>query len=143
MRLLARITRLTFGNVAMQKLCFHALVRLRLLDIRMVSLIAACLRSEDTELVSWAIFLMHEFIIKDIAREAFTQIRGLVRILTGVMGSTETAIPRIVLRTLKCLGIRNEGFQADMVRQGVLGPLIPALSSSDDETRFWALALLH
>ncbi|KAJ3085450.1 hypothetical protein HK102_014157 [Quaeritorhiza haematococci] len=99
--------------------------------------------TDDMELVSWAVFLMHEFVIKDIARQAFCNVKGILKILSSLLGTEETCIPRIILRTLKCLGIRNEAFQLEMVRSGLVKKTIPCLKSSDEESQYWALALLH
>ncbi|KAJ3291789.1 hypothetical protein HK104_005803 [Borealophlyctis nickersoniae] len=156
-RLLAQMTRFTFGNNNMQKLCLHSLVRLissmdhpeamkqltRLAEMNMVPLVSSCLRNEDVELASWAVFLTHEFVMKDVGRSEFSQMRGMAKTMANMLTAEETCIPRIVLRTLKYLGIRNEKFQKEMRRSGIIAKIVPCLKSADDETQCWALALLH
>lgn len=50
---------------------------------------------------------MHEFVIKDVARQEFVQIKGILKIIMTLLISEDHCIPRIILRTLKCLGVRN------------------------------------
>ncbi|KAI9199660.1 uncharacterized protein BJ171DRAFT_517423 [Polychytrium aggregatum] len=154
--LLATLTRLTFGNTNMQKMCLHSLVRLitsmesqratkelnKLLDMHMVSMIALCLKNDDMELIYWTVFLMHEFVVKDIARSNFCQIKGLIKVLSSLL-TEDALIPRIVLRTLKCLAYSNESFQKEMIQAGVLKKIVPCISSDDQESQYWALVLIH
>ncbi|TPX32811.1 hypothetical protein SmJEL517_g04134 [Synchytrium microbalum] len=156
--ILATMTRLTFGNSNMQKLCLHSLVRLissldkthavnelnELVSMNMVPLICACIRNDDVELSSWAAFVLHEFVTRDVAREEFAASKGLAKILASMLGGgDETCIPRVTLRSLKCLGLSHEDFQNDMLRAGVLKKVLSCLSSADEDTRYWALAVLH
>ncbi|KAJ1569078.1 hypothetical protein HK405_010191 [Cladochytrium tenue] len=115
----------------------------KLMNMNMPSIIAACLRNEDTELVSWAVFLLQEFVVKEFTRPAFCDVNGIVKNLLNLLVSPETCIPRVTLRALKCLGSRNEDFQHEILRAGVLKKAVPLIRSSDRETQFWALALLH
>lgn len=94
------------------------------------------------ELVSWAIFLMHEFIIKDVAREEFCQLQGLLKVLLTLLAE-ESTIPRIVLRSLKCLGKNNEVFQLEMISAETVPKILVFLKSPDEETQFWAMSLLR
>lgn len=155
--ILARMTRLTFGNTNMQKYCLHSLVRLvsdlenqeaetqlnKLLDLNMAPMITACLRNEDSELVSWAIYLLQEFVIKEATRSKFYEISALPRTLLSLLTSSETTIPRVTLRVLKCMGMRHDDFQKELLKVGVLKKTVPLIKSNDVETQFWALALLH
>jgi hypothetical protein len=65
-----------YGNIATLKLCLHSLVILvssiqdedfakktfeTLISMQMISILSASLRNDDSELVSWSIFLIHEF----------------------------------------------------------------------------------
>ncbi|KAJ3094404.1 hypothetical protein HDU97_008117 [Phlyctochytrium planicorne] len=82
--LIAGMARLSFGNVNMQKLCLHSLVRLisnlesqeqskqlaKLIDMNMVALLTSCLRNEDIELVSWAAHQAE-------SHEEFLDVKGL------------------------------------------------------------------
>lgn len=163
--LVGELSRRTFGNSQMQNLCLHSLVRLIssmdnteavrnltiLFELKMVPLISCCLRNDDSmkpfnnnivELVSWAIFLMHEFIIKDVGRKEFCELKGLLRVLLMLL-SEESCIPRIILRSLKCLGMNNEAFQLEMISNQVVKSTIPFIKSQDEEAQYWALSLLH
>ena len=48
-------------------------------------------------------------------------------------------MPRVILRTLKCLGIGNDTFQSEMIAMGVIKRATPYLKAEDDECRYWAL----
>ncbi|KAJ3007231.1 UNVERIFIED_CONTAM: hypothetical protein HDU68_003633, partial [Siphonaria sp. JEL0065] len=159
--ILGSMTRSTFGNSNMQKYCLHSLVRLIsslksteaasklqvLLDMNLVSLIGACLKNEDGELVSWAIFLIQEFVTRDVARVEFASVRGIAKILSDSISHPSSGIdsfmPRVTLRTLKCLSLRNEGFQGEVLKAGILKKVVPFLESADNEAQFWAVSLLH
>ncbi|RUS26433.1 armadillo-type protein [Jimgerdemannia flammicorona] len=113
--LLARMSRLTFGNTNMPKYCMQSLVRIvattdtaeakdlltELLNHNIVSLISVCLRSDDVELIYWASGLMHEYVLKDVSPRLFRQIKGVQTILLTLLGADETYISRVVLRTVK------------------------------------------
>jgi hypothetical protein len=85
---------------------------------------------------------MHEFIIKDVGRKEFCELKGLLRVLLMLLGE-ESCIPRIILRSLKCLGMNNDGFQLEMISTQVVKKAIPFLKSHDEEAQYWALSLLH
>ncbi|XJO78651.1 hypothetical protein BDV3_003058 [Batrachochytrium dendrobatidis] len=155
--LLARVARLIFGNTSMQKLCLHSLVRLVsslpaeeapaqlsiLIEMKMIHIIAACLRHDDVELVSWAVFLLHEFAVKDIAKDRILAINGLFKTFSMCLANNETVIARITLRIIKCLCSENIKFQRDLVRAKLLPPMIAALESKDSEAQYWAMAVMH
>ncbi|KAJ3234857.1 hypothetical protein HDU81_001071 [Chytriomyces hyalinus] len=159
--ILGSMTRSTFGNSNMQKYCVHAVVRLvanlsaedapahlqRLLDMNMVSILGACLKNDDADLVAWAIFLIQEFVARDVARVEFSKVRGIAKTLVDLIGhpnsNADTLLPRVCLRTLKCLTIRNETFQAETLKQNVIKRIIPFLESADTEAQFWSVSLLH
>jgi len=63
--------------------------------------------TEDTELVYWTIGLIHEFAVKDIARNEISNIKGLLKIMLSHLNNDEASIPRVLIRTLKCLGVGN------------------------------------
>ncbi|KAJ3322831.1 hypothetical protein HDV06_002692 [Boothiomyces sp. JEL0866] len=71
MNLLTEMVKLNFGNPTVQKLCFHAIVRIlstiedekestqiliELADLKLISLASGCLRNSDVELASWKTF---------------------------------------------------------------------------------------
>ncbi|KAJ3123503.1 hypothetical protein HK100_011586, partial [Physocladia obscura] len=159
--ILGNMTRSTFGNSNMQKYCLHSLVRLisslgsdeapkklrNLISMNIVSLVGGCLKNEDSELVSWAVFLIQEFVTRDVARAEFSQIRGIAKILIDTTGhpssGSDSFMPRVTLRTLKCLSVRNDEFQAEILKCGALKRIIPFLECADSEAQFWAISLLH
>lgn len=115
-RTLAEMSRLSFGNANMPKICLQSLVRLvvtmdddsevrfhlaELLPYDIVPLIATYIRSDDFELVYWAVGLMHEFAIKGVALEEFKAVRGLCRSMNVLLAADDSHIARIILRTLK------------------------------------------
>ncbi|KAJ3036591.1 hypothetical protein HDV00_002551 [Rhizophlyctis rosea] len=69
--------------------------------------------------------------------------KGIPKVMATLLRGDDTVIPRIVLRTLKYLGIRDEPFQREMVKSGIISKIVPCLKSDDEETQCWALALLH
>lgn len=156
-KLLAQLARRTFGNTSMQKLCFHSLVRIitelddeqsvkylnELLKLNIITLISSCLKNEDTELVYWTIGLIHEFAVKDIARNEISNIKGLLKIMLSHLNNDEASIPRVLIRTLKCLGVCNEPFQKEMIKQGIVEKLILCLNSNDEDVQCWSILLLH
>ncbi|ORX41985.1 ARM repeat-containing protein [Piromyces finnis] len=156
-KLLAQLARRTFGNTSMQKLCFHSLVRIiteldeeqsikylnELLKLNIITLISSCLKNEDTELVYWTIGLIHEFAVKDIARNEISNIKGLLKIMLSHLNNDEASIPRVLIRTLKCLGVGNEQFQREMIKQGIVEKLISCLNSNDEDVQCWTILLLH
>ncbi|KAJ3197464.1 hypothetical protein HDU82_001456, partial [Entophlyctis luteolus] len=156
--ILGLMTRSTFGNSNMQKYCLHSLVRLisslgtdaqkklsELIDLNIVSIIGGCLKNDDGELVSWAVFFIQEFVTRDIARVEFAKIRGIAKILVDTIdhpiSGAESFMPRVTLRTLKCLAVRNNEFQQEILKFGVLKKIIPFLESGDTEAQFWAISL--
>ncbi|RKO85691.1 hypothetical protein BDK51DRAFT_18151 [Blyttiomyces helicus] len=123
------MSRLTFGNASMQKLCLHSLVRL----------ISNMPGPDDTDLVSWAIFLMHEFVVKDIGRDRFCKIKGMLKVLNNLISNDDVCISHIILRTLKYLGMRNEAFQLDIIRSGIVRNIVPCLKSDEEDIQCWSL----
>ncbi|KAH9252704.1 hypothetical protein BASA81_009398 [Batrachochytrium salamandrivorans] len=140
--LLARVARLTFGNTNINKIEAPAQLTI-LIDMKMINIIAACLRHDDVELVSWAVFLLHEFTVKDIAKDRILAINGLFKTFSLCLSNNETVIARITLRIIKCLCSGNIKFQCDLVRAKLLVPLIVALKSKDSEAQYWAMAVMH
>ena len=155
--LLADMSRLTFGNSSMQKLCFHSMVRLFsnisdddaidclqiLYDHRLIAIIGACLRNDDAELVSWAIFLLHEFVSKDIGTTEIASLRKLLDICAVCLFNKDTVLARIVLRILKSLSTESLALQKKMMKAKLASPLVNALKSHDAETQYWSLAIIH
>ncbi|KAG0197319.1 hypothetical protein BGX28_009175 [Mortierella sp. GBA30] len=157
-RTLAEMSRLSFGNANMPKICLQSLVRLivtmddeedihwylsELLDYDIVLLIATYIRSDDFELVYWAIGLMHEFAIKGVALEEFKAVNGLCRSLNVLLAADESYISRVVLRTLKYMMLQDPIFQVEALNAGIGLRLAKCLASKDDDIKYWSLSLTH
>ncbi|KAJ1340202.1 hypothetical protein BSLG_005195 [Batrachochytrium salamandrivorans] len=121
--LLARVARLTFGNTNINKIEAPAQLTI-LIDMKMINIIAACLRH-------------------DIAKDRILAINGLFKTFSLCLSNNETVIARITLRIIKCLCSGNIKFQCDLVRAKLLVPLIVALKSKDSEAQYWAMAVMH
>lgn len=85
--------------------------------------------------------------VKDIARSDFllaSKTRGLLKSFVALLDHDDSIIPRIGLRILKCLGMKNPEFQGDMIKAGVVKKAVEFLrEEDDDECPYWAMALLH
>ncbi|KAF9088679.1 hypothetical protein BGX29_000159, partial [Mortierella sp. GBA35] len=157
-RTLAEMSRLSFGNANMPKICLQSLVRLivimdddedvrwylaELLDFDIVPLIATYIRSDDLELVYWTIGLMHEYAIKGVALDQFKEMRGLPRSMNVLLAADEIYISRLVLRTLKFMILQDVSFQYQALNTGIQLRLPKCLASKDDEVKYWALSVAH
>lgn len=117
MFLFVDIIKLTYGNPSLQKTCLHSMVRtlatfgddlalktlITLADMKLISLASACLRNNDLELSQWSVFLLHEFVIRKVEIGQIVKIKGLVKLMGSFIRTSDTIIPRIVLRTLKSI----------------------------------------
>ncbi|KAF8979251.1 hypothetical protein BGZ46_005682, partial [Entomortierella lignicola] len=157
-RTLAEMSRLSFGNANMPKICLQSLVRLivtmeddsevrwrlsELLEYDIVPLIATYIRSDDFELVYWALGLMHEFAIKGVALDDFKETRGLCRSINILLSAEESYISRMVLRTLKFMMLQDGEFQLQALEAGIGLRIAKCLASKDDDVKYWALSVAH
>ncbi|KAF9900480.1 hypothetical protein BX616_002581 [Lobosporangium transversale] len=157
-RILAEMSRLSFGNANMPKICLQSLVRLivtieyesvvrwylsDLLEYDIVPLIANYIRSDDFELVYWALALMYEFAIKGVALDEFKEMRGICRSINALLAADEAYISRIVLRTLKFMMLQDDAFQLQALNAGIGFRLGKCLASKDDDVKYWALSIAH
>ncbi|KAF9998569.1 40s ribosomal protein L44e [Entomortierella chlamydospora] len=157
-RTLAEMSRLSFGNANMPKICLQSLVRLiitmeddaevrwrlsELIEYDIVPLIATYIRSEDFELVYWALGLMHEFAIRRVALNDFKETRGLCRSINVLLAADEDYISRMVLRTLKFMMLEDGTFQLQALNAGIGLRLAKCLASKDDDVKYWALSVAH
>ncbi|KAG0339341.1 hypothetical protein BG004_006861 [Podila humilis] len=155
---LAEMSRLSFGNANMPKICLQSLVRLmvtmdddddvrfhliELLQYDIVPLIATYIRSDDFELVYWAVGLMHEFAIKGVALGQFKEVRGLCRSINVLLAADDSHIARIILRTLKYLILDDAEFQLLALEAGIGLRLAKCLAAKDDDVKYWALSVAH
>jgi hypothetical protein len=65
------------------------------------------LRSEDTELIYWALCLLHELVMKDIQRKAAREIPGLIRTLNIVLSNHDSQYQKLILRIFSILAVKN------------------------------------
>lgn len=73
-------------------------------DHDVITMLAYCLRSNNSELIYWSVGLLHEFTVKDVGREDLVTIKGLARILLAFLNTLdESYVIRIVLRVMKLL----------------------------------------
>ncbi|KAF9208053.1 hypothetical protein BGZ49_009918, partial [Haplosporangium sp. Z 27] len=114
-----------------------------LLEYDIVPLIATYIRSDDFELVYWALGLMHEFAIKGVALDDFKETRGLCRSINILLSAEESYISRMVLRTLKFMMLQDGEFQLQALEAGIGLRIAKCLASKDDDVKYWALSVAH
>ncbi|KNE57362.1 hypothetical protein AMAG_18043 [Allomyces macrogynus ATCC 38327] len=156
--LLGHTLRIVFGNAAVQKLCFHALVRLvgslpdrssqvyhlqSLEACHIVGLVSGAIRTEDLELTYWATGLVRELALKDVFRDELRRAHGLARSLVHLVSTQDLPLTKIVLLILKFLGLRQVDYQHEIVALGVVPKAMACLVVGDEDCEYWALALLH
>ncbi|KAJ3352612.1 hypothetical protein HDU91_005985, partial [Kappamyces sp. JEL0680] len=155
--LLVDLAKLTFGNAILQKTIFHAIVRIlsslddqfakstleELGDQKLISLASSSLRSKDSELCQWSIFLLHEFAIRRVRIDEIIGIKGLIKILVPFIQNNETIMPRIILRTLKTLCDYQKWFYRDVLKADLIPKIIKCLEVAEEQTQYWSIALLH
>ncbi|KAJ3275868.1 hypothetical protein HDV01_006734 [Terramyces sp. JEL0728] len=158
MSVLTEMVKLNFSNPTVQKLCFHAIVRILstiedenesvqilegLADLKLISLASGCLRNSDVELASWSIFVLHEYVIRKVKLKEICGIKGFIKIITPLIKNSDTILPRIILRLLKCLCESEKLFYKEIVRAKMLDKIAKTLQGHEEQTMYWALGLLH
>ncbi|KNE66095.1 hypothetical protein AMAG_10353 [Allomyces macrogynus ATCC 38327] len=148
--LLGHTLRIVFGNAVVQKLCFHALVRLvgslpdrssqvyhlqSLEACHIVGLVSGAIRTEDLELTYWATGLVRELALKDVFRDELRRAHGLARSLVHLVSTQDLPLTKIVLLILKFLGLRQVDYQRDIVALGVALALLHDLASVPEANR--------
>ncbi|KAI8821097.1 uncharacterized protein EV422DRAFT_567419 [Fimicolochytrium jonesii] len=140
---MGRLVRLTYGNDSLQRLCMHSIVRLlskipsfellwelqELQSLDLLPLLAMGLRSDDNQLVCWSLFLIHEFVNKDIGKEQLASVRTVYTSLSALLGHEEDNVPRLAFGTLKHLASGNSQIQKDMIASGIVGAVVPMLKT--------------
>nr|KAJ3422335.1 hypothetical protein HK105_000154 [Polyrhizophydium stewartii] len=137
---LVKLTRESFTNSSMQKLCLHSLVRI-------VSAVPVEANdhgpiSEDYELVSWAILLLHEFAVKDIAKDQIASISGLFKAIAYCLSNNETVIARVTLRIVKSLCTENTENADRLASSDVVNLIINLCNSPDHDVQYAGVALI-
>ena len=149
--------RLTYGNSSLQKLCLHSMVRtlatltddfgsktLNLMaEMNLIPLAAACLRSSDAELTQWAVFLIHEFVTRNVRLSDIINIKGLVKICGSIVKPDDTITPRTVFRCFKTLCDADKDFYKEMLKNNFVSLLLKSVNQYDEQTEHWCIALLH
>jgi hypothetical protein len=111
---------LNFSNTHVQKLCLHGIVRIisglednivgelqRLAKYNIIALLSGSIRSSETELASWSIFLLHEFVVNRVEIDSIIRIKGLAKAIVPFIRPDDSIIPRIILKMLKLLCEEN------------------------------------
>lgn len=153
-----RLGRAAQGDHATLRLCHHALWLLTstsdddpealrglqvLLDDGYVACAVSSLKSDDRELVHWALGLLLELTLREIGKEEIKATPRVLRCFLSVLNSSEAAGQKIILRTLGLLALSDEAFKAKLLHSDVPAKLAVCLRSGDLELAHWAVVLLH
>lgn len=104
----------------------------------------ACFKSDNRELVYWAVGLIHEFAINNVAIEEICSVPILLKSLYSVLVSSEAAVQRLVLRVLRYLSESSEEFKLAVIHYKQLLARLPiCLASGDEDLVSWSLFLIH
>ncbi|CAG8624126.1 4058_t:CDS:10, partial [Acaulospora morrowiae] len=160
--ILANMAWQTFGSSTMPKYCLQGLVRIisnmsfedsrkeltKLLDCNIIRLLSACLRnsienSDKDELPYWSMRLLHEFVVKNIGRDNFRQMKGLIKFMSHLLTIEDPYISRIILSSLKYLSHDSENFREEMILSGITRKIIKCLNSQDNNLLHWSLIVLQ
>ncbi|KAJ1509832.1 hypothetical protein HMI54_002074 [Coelomomyces lativittatus] len=155
--IIGQALRLSFGMSTLQKLCFHSLVRLiggleksqsqlqleSLQSCNIIGLITNSIKQDDTELVYWALGLLHEYAVKDVFRSEFRDLPPLLPALLSLFSNQESGFTKVLLRILKFLGLRNIEFQKRLLLHNAVPQVMACLSMEDEDCQYWALTLMH
>eukprot|EP00124_Ichthyophonus_hoferi_P004695 Ihof_evm1s551 gene=Ihof_evmTU1s551 len=156
--ILVRTARASKGHAHMQKLCCHSLVQLcsthcndsddlihmqTIVDEGIAPLAVLCLKSDDAELVWWALGLIHELALKDIGKEEIRKSHGVLKAFLQVLTSTESNALIYVLRTLGFLAIRNDEFKMEILNSPILDHVLNNMNFSNTDIVYWTVVLLH
>eukprot|EP01134_Creolimax_fragrantissima_P007830 CFRG7830T1 len=157
LRLLVKTTKASQGHNHMQKLCLHSLVLLCSTGSKSVSTealrtavqegilspAAVCLKADDQELVYWALGLIHELAVKDVAKSEIQKYPGILKIFYSVLVNNEPNVQIFVLRTLGFLAIKDDIFKEKILKSQIPEHLLLNLSSSIADAVYWAVVLIH
>ena len=102
-----------------------------------------CLKSDDTELVYLALWLLHELSTKSIGRPELRDLPMVVQGLVTLLSSTDTTTHLAALRTLKMLAHNYLSFQRRLIDVRVTRKVVACLGSESEDVRYWAIYLLH
>lgn len=134
---------MVFGlKIIIDEAAIHDIFK-KLVNLKVIALISSCLRDEDPELASWAVFLLHEFAYRNYEREAIRNIKSLLSLLSSMLKKGDNTIPRIIFRILKCLSKDNRDFKMKMASTNVLSKIVACMDTTDVETQYWSISLIH
>ena len=156
--LAARTATLFKGNFVLLRLCMMIMVRtlttlesdatlthlMFLLNADIISTVTYCLKSSNNELMFWTIGLLHEYVVKDLAIDEFSRVRGLPKILVDFMDTlNENSVLRIIFRIVRYLSRDNVDFQRELVGCGFISKVLTKFRKSDPDTQYWIGSILH
>ncbi|KAL1923497.1 uncharacterized protein VTP21DRAFT_8477 [Calcarisporiella thermophila] len=154
----ARMTLATYGSLVMPKYMMQALVTLissetqigvvqkhlrDLLECDIGSIIATCLKSEDYELLWWGLMLLHEYAVRDVNLELFRSIKSILRSMANLLSMEGLAVSRIVLRVLTLLSHKQDDYQIEIIRCGLVKHVVECLTSNEEDIQYWSLWMLR
>ena len=100
--------------------------------------------SESSEVVYWAVGLIHEFVVNNIAMEEICSVPILLKSLYRVLVSSEANLQRLVLRILRYLSEYSEKFKTSVIHHKQLLARLPiCLASGDEDLVSWSPFLIH
>ena len=151
-----KISKDSHGNTSMLKLGLNSVVKLvplqpestddnlrLLLTLDLLPVFGFCLKSDDTELVYLALWLLHELSSKDIGRAELREMPMVVQGLMTLLSSNDTTTHLAALRTLKMLSHSYVPFQKTLVQARIVKKVITYLASESDDVKYWAIYILH
>ena len=145
------------GTFATQKLAMHALILLatsestenhkgiltEMVACGIVPVAVVAMKADDEEAVYWALGLLHEIAVQHVGKDEIKATPRLVPTMQQVLGASEAATQKIVLRTAGFLAIKDAEFKRRLLVTPFLERLIVCLSSSENEVAHWSIVLLH
>ena len=101
------------------------------------------MKVDDNEAVYWALGLLHEIAVQHVGKEQIKSTPRLIATMQHVLGNSEAATQKIVLRTAGFLAIKDVDFKERLLITPFVDRLIVCLGSSETEVAHWAVVLLH
>ena len=99
---------------------------------------------ENNELVYWAVGLIHEFSVNNVALEEICGVPILLKSLYSVLVSNDASVQRLVFRVLRYLSDSSEEFKMSVIHHKQLLARLPVcLASGDEDLVSWSLFLVH
>ena len=100
--------------------------------------------SDNSELIYWAVGLIHEFAINNVAVEEICNIPILMKSLHSVLVSSEATQQRLILRVLRYLSSSSQEFRLSVLHYKQLLARLPVcLASGDEDLVTSSLILIH